>query len=149
MAPLVLLSRPAPARVVAADLTLGARRGLRLACDRRHCASLLRRTIPAGAVGAIGLGGAALQDLPHQCRRRRRRRITLDLHPEYTRHDRRLYPLAQLGEPLEGFVLVLDERVTLAVGAEPDPFAQVLHLGQVLHPLPVSYTHLRAHETRH
>src|SRR5450759_5775314 len=125
MAPLVLPSGPAPARVVAADLTLGARRGLRLAWNLRHRASLLGRTIPAGAVGAIGLGGAALQDLPHQRWRRRRRSITLDLHPEYPRHDRRLYPLPQLGEHLEGFVLVLDERVTLAVGAAPDPFAQV------------------------
>src|SRR5450759_5848078 len=106
MAPLVLLSRPAPTRVVAADLTLGARRGLRLAWDRRHRTSLLGRAIPAGAVGAVGLGGAALQDLPHQRWRRRRRRIALDLHPEDPRHDRCLYPLAQLGEHLECFVLV-------------------------------------------
>ena len=73
--------------------------------------------------------------MPHDGRWRRR--IPLHLDPEDARHDRPLDTLPKLVEHLEGFVLVLDQWVALPIGAQADALAEVLHLRQVFHPLPI------------
>src|SRR5882672_10286236 len=131
MAALEFLAGPAPARVVAADLTCRAsrHRGVPRGSGRA------RLSWSAVRARTIRLPWATFEDPAH--RRWSRWCIALDLDPEDPGHDRRLDSLTQLVEHLEGFVLVLDQRVALAVRAEPDPFAEMLHLRQVLHPLPV------------
>src|SRR5207248_7335141 len=117
VAPLVLLARPAPARIVAADLTGRARGyGCRLAQRRRL--ELLRPGLAADSVRPVQLARAALRDLPHKRGWRRRGRIPLDLDPVDGRHDVGLDPLAELGEHLERLVLVLDQGIALAVSPE-------------------------------
>src|SRR5438876_6279707 len=138
VAALVLLARPAPTRIIAADFMLCASGGVRCAradgCADRRCSSLLGCGPPAGPIGAVRLGRTAFRHLAHDrsWRRRRSRR-----HPVDQRHDRALDALAQLVEHLERFVLVLDQRVGLAIRAQRDALAELLHLRQILHPLPV------------
>src|SRR5216683_522738 len=109
VAPLVLLARPAPAGIVAAQLS-----GRRPALGCRR----------------------AYGDRPSRLGWRWWS-IALHVDAKDPRHDRALDSLSQLVEHLQGLVLVLDQRVALAVRAQPDAFAEVLHLRQVLHPLPV------------
>ena len=52
--------------------------------------------------------------------------------------DLRLDLNHQLFENLEGFGLVLDERVALAIGAQPDGIAQAIHVVKMLLPQPVN-----------
>src|ERR1700694_407991 len=134
MAPLVFLARPAPAGIVAADLSGRASTGCPGA-DRRP--RLWRRTPVAAGARAVGITRAALHDLAHKWRRRWRRCVALHLHPEDPGHDRRLDSFPELVEHLEGFVLVLDQGVTLSVRAQADALPEMLHLRQVLHPLPI------------
>src|SRR5579864_4083661 len=129
VAALVFLARPAPARVVAPDLTLSRRsrpRGHRRADGERL--ALLRSRLAPVSVGSVGLGGTALHHLSHEGSRRWRRRVALHLHAEDARHDRGLDPVPQLVEHLERFVLVFDEGISLAVSAQPDALAELLHL---------------------
>src|SRR5690349_12191481 len=121
---LVLLARAARAQIVAPDL-LAVQRA-RLAAARggpRGGAALARlvaaRLAPLGrALGDSGggrllLGHAHLEELL----------------------DRRLLQAADhLLEHVEGFLLVLGQRVALAVAAEPDALLQVIHVQQVLAP---------------
>src|SRR5437879_3778880 len=138
VAPLVFLTRSAPARIVAADFMLRAAGSVRApGGDRRShrsCTALLWRGPAAGPIGAVRLGGSAFRHLAHD---RSRRRGRSRRHPVDQRHDRALDALAQLVEHLERFVLVLDQRVALAVRAQSDALAELLHLRQVFHPLPV------------
>src|SRR5262245_1566452 len=124
MALLVLLPRPAGTRVVAADLGL-------LALDRQRLAS--------GGAGEVhrlllGLwrGGGALSA-------RRGGFFALALH-----HDLRLPEVLDHAvldalhhglEDLERLLLVLDERVALAVAAEADALLEVVDVEQVVLPL--------------
>src|SRR5258708_2777421 len=110
--------------------------------------TIRRSSAASRPICAVRVGGPALHPLPHERRRRRRRHFALDLHPEDPRDDGSLDPLAKLVEHLEGFVLVFHERVALAVRAKADSLAEVLHLGQVLHPLPVDglQHHVAFHE---
>src|SRR5579859_5480600 len=147
---LEFLARAAPARVVAADLNVRAGGGTR----RRRRAdrgahALLRRAVGAAA-RAVGVARPALEHLAHQRGRGWWRRVALHLHPEDARDDRALDTVAELVEHLERFVLVFDKRVALAVGAKPNALAELLHLGQILHPLPVDRAqHHVALDVRH
>src|SRR5579859_7947965 len=135
---LEFLARAAPARVVPPDLTCRTRGG-RPRCRRGadRCARALLRRAVAPVARAVRVARPALEHLAHHRRRRRRRGVALHRDPEDARDDRGLDAVAKLVEHLERFVLVLDQRVALAVGAKPDALAELLHLGQVLHPLPV------------
>src|SRR6266851_9026193 len=139
VAPLVFLARSAPARIVAPDFMLWiSAAGDRSDCCRpdadRHTTPALWRGATAGSVGAIGFARPGLGDLADG-RSLRRRRHQGDAKDQVD--DRALDAITQLVEHLERFVLVLDKRIALAVRAQPDALAEVLHLGQVLHPLPV------------
>src|SRR5919204_952162 len=141
MAPFVFLTRPAPARIVAADLTRRTGRTYGYSCGRdahrRGGATLLRFGPTARPVRAVELGRPALGDVPHQRRSGRRGSVALDLDAVDGGDDVGLDPVAQLVEHLESLVFVLDQRVALAVCPQADALAEVLHLRQVLHPLPV------------
>src|SRR5438132_10599716 len=140
MAPLVFLPRSAPAWIVAPDfmLWITAAHSTRTRCaDRdtdRHSTPALRRGAPPGPVGAVRFARSGLGHRTNRgsLRRRRHRRDTKD-----DVHDRALDSFPKFVEHLEGFVLVLHQRVALAVGAEADALAELLHLREVLHPLPV------------
>src|SRR5438034_4015170 len=136
VAPLVFLARTAPARVVAAEFSGLAGRHCRGLAERSR-SPLLSLDASVGAGGSIQLARTALGDLAHERRWRGCRGVALHLDPIDRHHDVALDPLAELVEHLESLVLVLDQRVALPVRAQPDALAEVLHLGQVLHPLPV------------
>src|SRR5437879_8040197 len=137
VAPLEFLARSAPARIVAPQLSRRGAARTRGCASRRHRSRLLRRTVASRASSAIGITGSTLEHLSDNRRRRSRRRVALDLDPEDPGHDRALDAVAQLVEHLQGFVLVLDQRVALSVGTQSDALAEVVHLREVLHPLPV------------
>src|SRR5256886_5610918 len=142
-APFVLLPSPARAGFVASFFVLRrggrgrARRHSHRACAQGRRTALLLSRLATCAVRAIDLSRSAFCHLTHEGWRRRRWRVALDLHAVDVGDDRGLDPIPELVEHLERFVLVLDEGIALPVRAEPDAFAEVLHLGQVLHPLPV------------
>src|SRR6266571_4488637 len=137
MTPLVLLPRSAPARIVAADLTGGGAGWNRRGLSERRGAALLRPGLTPGAVRSVELPRAALRHLADERRRRGGGRVALHLDSVDGGHYAGLDPFAQLVEHLESLVLVLDERVTLTVSAKADALTELLHLRQVLHPLPV------------
>src|SRR5438067_4993181 len=96
------------------------------------------------ALAAIGTPRGRGRDpgLTAPCRRQRgrrgrRRRILDQLHPKDGGRDVELDAVEQFLERLEGLVLVLDQRVLLSEGAQPDALLEVLHLGQVADPLRV------------
>ena len=73
----------------------------------------------------------------HRRQRRRlllRRRRRLDLDPHQLRGDRFAQALAHRLEQIEGFGLVLVERIALAVTAQPDHLAQMIEHHQMLAP---------------
>src|SRR5438874_6442386 len=129
---LVLLARPARTGVVAADLLAprGAHRGLRPRGRGGGAAEPLRE-LAAGLprVGPGRHGGG----LP--------RRVADQLDLEEALHDGRLHPLDHVLEEIECLLLVLGERVTLAVAAEADPFLEVVDRQQVVLPLLVDDDH--------
>src|SRR2546430_5915673 len=107
---LVLLAGAARARVVAPDL--GARRGAHgLALEGRGGASGLSRQLTAG-LARVG---------PGRDRGQLHRRVPHDLHLEQPLDDRRLHALDHVLEEVERLLLVLGERVPLAVAPEADP----------------------------
>src|SRR5260370_2397624 len=138
MAPLVFLARPAPAGVVAPQMRgSGFATGGRGGADRRD-ASRLWCSVAARLAIAIEVARSAFHDPAHHRLWRWRRRVArrrLDVKDH--RHDRALDALTKLVEHLERFVLVLDEWIALPISTQTDPFTEVLHLRQVLHPLPV------------
>src|SRR5438445_1190657 len=79
VAPLEFLARPAPARIVAAQLSGRGAARTRGCARRRHRSRLLRRTVASRASSAIGIAGSTLQDLAHDRRWWRRRRVALYL----------------------------------------------------------------------
>src|SRR5438128_9311970 len=140
---LVLLAGAAGARVVTAYL-LAARRPRDRARDgRSRCA--LR---PAGQL-ASGLARVR----PRGHRGQFHRRVPDDLDLEEPLDDRRLHALDHVLEEVERLLLVLGERVPLAVAPEADPLLQVVDGEEVVLPLRVDdHEHLvaleRAHEVR-
>src|SRR5260370_22539533 len=138
MVPLVFLARPARAGIVAPQLSgTGFATGARGGANRRD-ASRLRGSVAARLAIAIELARSAFHDPAHHGLWRWRRRVAwrrLDVKDH--RHDRALDAITKLVEHLERFVLVLDERIALPISTQTDPFTEVLHLGQGLHPLPV------------
>src|SRR5262245_58692641 len=119
---LVFLARPAGTRIVAADLLAirGPRLGAGDRAGRRHCclAWLVAASLePArrGHRGAHGRGFLARHARPEDL---------LDRHL--------LEVIDHLLEDLEGFLLVLRERVALAITAQPDAFLEMIHVQQVL-----------------
>src|SRR2546425_5714453 len=135
MTSLEFLAGSAPAWIVAADLRGGTRARGGARTDRRSAARLGRRAIAAGS--PVRLARPTLQHLPNDRCRRWRRRVALHLNPEDAGDDRALDALAELVEHVESLVLVLDERIALTVSAKADALTEVLHLREVLHPLPV------------
>src|SRR5216683_2789729 len=136
VAPLVFLARPAPAGIVAAQLS-GRRPAL--GCRRAYGdrPSLLGSAVAACLGRAIRIARSGFQQISDERLGWRGWSIALHVDAKDPRHDRALDSLSQLVEHFQGLVLVLDQRVALAVRAQPDAFAEVLHLRQVLHPLPV------------
>src|ERR1700680_3891412 len=134
MAPLVFLTRTAPARVVATQLSGRCAPGTYRGCG----ALLLGSTVLAGPGRAIRIARSAFQYLAHERRLRRRWRVALHRHAEDARHDRALDALTKLVEHLERLILVLDQGVALAVRAQPNAFAEMSNMRAVLHPLPVN-----------
>src|SRR6266852_4949688 len=122
MAPLVFLARPAPAGIVAPQLSgTGFATGARGGANRRD-ASRLRCSVAARLAIAIELARSAFHDPAHHRLRRWRRRVArrrLDVKDH--RHDRALDALTKLVEHLERFVLVLDERIALPEARRPTP----------------------------
>src|SRR2546428_4950137 len=86
VAPLEFLARPAPARIVAAQLSGGGAARTRGCARLHHLTLLLRRAVAAAASSAIGIAGSTLQDLAHDRRGWRRRRLAAPLGSEGARH---------------------------------------------------------------
>src|SRR5579871_5124598 len=141
---LVLLAAAAGAGVVAAHLLPLAAHGLDL---RRRLLrrggvreAKARRLRPALAALEIGdrrrqpevLGGCPVHRDPR--RGARRRALHLHLHAQELLDDVGLHAPHHLLEDLEALLLVLLERVELAVAAQPDALLEVLHREQVLAP---------------
>src|SRR6185369_7878105 len=115
---LVLLARAAGAGVVASHLGLAADRGLRsltLDLGRRGELDLGRRPLLAGALLEHLLLGDRLV-------------------AEELLDDVVLHPLAHHLEQVEALLLVLLERITLAVAAQADPLLQVVEGEEVILP---------------
>src|SRR5262249_7749355 len=92
------------------------------------------RTYGLGRPGASA-GTVAVRAASIECRPRLwRRLLSHELNVIHPGHDVSLDVCRQLTEHLEGFVLVLDERIALTISMEPDPLSEVLHLGQVVDP---------------
>src|SRR5207245_8707714 len=98
VAPLEFLARPAPARIVAAQLSGRGAARTRGCARLHHLTLLLRRTVSAAASSAVGITGATLQDLAHDRRWRGRRRVALHLDAKDPGHDRTLDAVADLVE---------------------------------------------------
>src|SRR2546428_3392688 len=88
VAPLEFLARPAPARIVAAQLSGRGAARTRGCARLHHLTLLLRRTVSAAASSAVGITGSTLQDLAHDRRWRGRRRVALHPDAEDSRHRR-------------------------------------------------------------
>src|SRR5207245_11290230 len=119
---LVLLPGAAGARVVAADLGRGSLERL----DLRVLAPGGRR--PVGVVDVLRAargerGRRAARALPGDLALR----LAHDrLEAEEVLHELVLDALLHQREELEGFLLVLDERIALSVAAQPDAFLHVI-----------------------
>src|SRR6185312_11828206 len=123
VAALEFLARAAPARIVASDLSRRRRCGRDRRAHRRHTTRGRTAVAHGGRpASSIGVARSALDHLPH--RWWRRRLVALHLDPEDLGHDRALDALAELVEHLERLVLVLDERIALAVRAQTDALAE-------------------------
>src|SRR6185503_14194461 len=109
---LVFLSRAARAGVVPAHPAGLALRGLRR------------------LLGGRGVGQVALPPDPHLPLLGRHLRV----HAPEVHDDLVLDPLLHQAEHGEGLLLVLGERVALAVAAQPDPLLEVVHRQQVVLP---------------
>src|SRR4051794_2495138 len=155
---LVLLARAAPARVVAPDRLVLVDATLLHGLDRLLLVdlgvALGRDAAGRGGRQRTGLRGADTAGVGDPAARRARaggralgqvvvtaavavRGVDLDLDVED--HPREVRPdgVHQVGEEVEGLVLVGDERVDLGEPAEVDALAQVVHVVQVLAPLVV------------
>ncbi len=128
---LVFLARAAGAGVVAADLRLVPLERL----DLRVLAARGRRAVGvvdvAGAARRHGRRGAPRTGLRHLAFRFAHHR----LEAEEVLHELVLDALLHQREELEGLLLVLDERVALAVAAQADSLLQVIERQQVVLPL--------------
>ena len=101
------------------------------------------RILAARGRGAVGVVDVRLP--PRRHRDRRVPHLFVDelslrlphdrLEPEQVLDDLVLDSLLHQGEELEGLLLVLDQRIALAVAAQPDPFLQVVDGEQVVFPL--------------
>src|SRR5438093_876867 len=137
---LVFLAGAAGARVVTAHL-LPARRP-------RHRARGGRRRCALGRHGQLTPGLARVRPCGH--RRQLHRRVPDDLDLEQPLDDGRLHALDHVLEEVERFLLVLGERVPLAVAPEPDPLLQVVDGQEMVLPLRVhDHQHLVALEGAH
>src|SRR5450756_2621207 len=91
---------------------------------------------PRGADGVLAEGRRRAPRAPARCRRR----LKSERRCPDRRHDAR-WRRGEAGDPWRG----RDERMTAVLEGNLDYILFVYGLGFV----PVSYTHLRAHETRH
>src|SRR5687767_2156374 len=129
---LVLLARSTGAQIVAADLLSVDRAGL----GARGGAG------PRGGCRHRGIGAVASTLLPERLanggRRERRpdrsRFLPCRSHLEELLHHHFLQVLDHLLEDVERFLLVLRQRIALAIAAQPDALLEVVHVEQVLTP---------------
>src|SRR5207249_8376009 len=125
---LVFLAGTAEARIVASDLLASRRAGRRLHALRGY----------GGSRGLAGDLAARLAGIgPGRHRRQFHRRVTDDLDLEEPLDHGRLHALEHVLEEIERFLLVLRQRVALAVAAQPDPFLEVVDREQMVLPLRV------------
>src|SRR5438477_4742577 len=149
---LVLLPGAAVAWIVAPDLLAGGRARRRRRPGSRGRRRSRRRRRPATRARIARERTARLLGVrPRGDRRQLHRRVAHHLHLEEPLDDNGLYALHHVLEEVEGFLLVLGQRVALAVPAQPDAFLEVVDRQQMILPLRVDDDeHLvalqRAHE---
>src|SRR5712664_3482034 len=148
---LVLLPGAAIAGIVAPDLLAGGRARRRRRPGSRGRRRSPRRWRPAARARIARERAARLLGVrPRGDRRQLHRRVAHHLHLEEPLDDNGLHALHHVLEEVEGFLLVLGERVALAVAAQPDAFLQVVDRQQVVLPLRVDDDeHLVALERAH
>src|SRR5688572_20063695 len=146
---LVLLPAATRARVVAAHLRLVApdRLARVVAPDpgrgRRVRRPALRSPRPRGGKGGNGLRGGVVEGQRRgaagRCHTGHRHLLLLDHRPqrEQPAHHLFLDAAAHVLVECEAFLLVLDQRVALAVAAQPDAFLEVVERVEVVLPLRV------------
>src|SRR6185436_5604097 len=135
---LEFLPRAAVAGIVAPDL-LARRRARGRGGGPRRGGGGRRRRAPEAVVRHLAAALARVG--PRRDRRQLHRRVAHHLHLEEALHDGGLGPLHHVLEEVERFLLVLGERVALAVPAQADAFLQVVDRQQVILPLPVDDDH--------
>ena len=97
-------------------------------CDvSRRTAAIAVRYLPR--VRAVSCGGSGATF----------RRTLQDLHQVEIAGGLFLEALHHGFEHVERFALVLDQRIVLAVAAQPDAFLQVVHVAQVVFPLRIEH----------
>src|SRR6266403_2381815 len=148
---LVLLPGAAVAGIVAPDLLAGGRARRRRRPGSRGRRRSRRRRRPATRARIARERTARLLGVrPRGDRRQLHRRVAHHLHLEEPLDDDGLHALHHVLEEVEGFLLVLGERVALAVPAQPDAFLEVVDRQQVILPLRVDDDeHLVALERAH